>query len=113
MSACVRVYVCLIPIQLFMGWVGVIVVVVRRVGCFKLRCGFEWVFRNTFDADNIVNDLLRFLEVVAYPVFVRNALLLKCECKFGYAIAKVCEFLFLFLLHDDDDDDDDDVMLII
>jgi hypothetical protein len=44
---------------------------------------------------------------------VRNALLLKCECKFGYAIAKVCEFLFLFLLHDDDDDDDDDVMLII
>ena len=99
----------LIPIQLFIGWddgtgngnawhldMVLLALMILFFGLelglglrnTHLNCGIEWVFRDSFDAHNIVDQMLCFFQVISDPI-LRRLLLLTC----GYPCLQVVQLL--------------------
>ena len=97
---------CLIPIQLFIGWynragngntrhLGLVIMITHtvllsglglRLGLglrnTHLNCRRERVFRDSFDAYNVVNQVLCFFQIISDPILRGLLLLLLPTC--GY-----------------------------
>ena len=89
-------YRSLIPIQLFIGWhnragngntrhLGLVFMITHAVLVLvlvlglrntHLNCRLEWVFRYSFDAYNVVNQMLCFFQILSDPVLRRLPLFL-------------------------------------